>query len=208
MLKRIHDILTALCCLVVLLCVYNFCFLLRKTLVDTLDIGPVSAKFGLQNTFGPFQFFTGISKECINIKAAYTREDTIRFVAGGWHVGNWIELQAKARTARTEELFPPFATTVSTKASSHCSLLSLYAAIHTQPISQESIQRADVCLNAGTFWLKPWDWTHWASLLLSLPCSCKLQCLCKALLILVWLDTDLRGSQNRSDNASGSVIVS
>lgn len=38
--------------------------------MDTLGIGPVSAKFGLQNTFGPFEFFIGISKECINIKAA------------------------------------------------------------------------------------------------------------------------------------------
>lgn len=84
-------------------------------------------------------------------------KDCIGFVAGGMtHLRKRIELQTKI-SARTEELFPQFATTVSTKASSHCSLLSLYVAIHIQPISQKPIQREDVCLNAGTFCLKPWD---------------------------------------------------
>jgi len=52
MLEWISDILAVLCCLVVLLCVYNSCFLLRKTLMDTLGIGPFSTMFGFQITFG------------------------------------------------------------------------------------------------------------------------------------------------------------
>lgn len=93
--------------------------------------------------------------------------------------------------------------------------LFLIHAIHVQPyvyiqtVSHESIQEEGASvwrLACFICHVKPVG-VHSQSLL-SLPCSCRLQPLCEALLILVWLDTDLRESQNRSDNTVRTVIAS